>query len=99
VLSYTEEAAVELEEAADHYEAQVPNLGVRFMAAVAVSEEQIELMPDAGSPVSEPDMPKGIRRVRVKRFPFALVYVVEPELVVVAVEHNRRRPGFWLRRV
>jgi hypothetical protein len=34
------------------------------------------------------------------RFPFALPYLVLEELVVVlAIAHVRRRPGYWLKRV
>lgn len=36
----------------------------------------------------------------MERFPFALPYLVLEELVVVlAVAHVRRRPGYWLQRV
>ncbi len=35
----------------------------------------------------------------VRRFPFAILYRVEPErIVVVAVMHLRREPGYWRRR-
>jgi hypothetical protein len=35
-----------------------------------------------------------------RRFPFHLVYVEEPAGVpVVAVAHDRRRPGYWRRRL
>jgi len=40
-------------------------------------------------------------RVRVlRRFPFSVIYAVVPDMVVViAVAHHQRRPGYWLRRV
>jgi len=32
----------------------------------------------------------------VRRFPFGILYRIEPEqIVVVAVMHLRRRPGYW----
>jgi hypothetical protein len=40
------------------------------------------------------------RYVRVKGFPYRLIYRQEDALTafVVAVAHDRRRPGYWLRR-
>ncbi len=36
----------------------------------------------------------------MERFPFALPYLMLEELVVVlAVAHVRRRPGYWFQRV
>ena len=39
-------------------------------------------------------------RVRVlHRFPFSIIYAVDAKtIVVIAVAHHRRRPGYWLRR-
>ena len=35
----------------------------------------------------------------LRRFPFAIGYVVEDDTVtVLAIAHLRRRPGYWLRR-
>jgi toxin ParE1/3/4 len=42
----------------------------------------------------------GVRRFVMSRFPFALPYlVIEEQVVVLAVAHLRRRPGYWLRRI
>jgi toxin ParE1/3/4 len=39
------------------------------------------------------------RRARLNRFPYAVVYRVLPdEIVVVAVQHLKRRPDAWKRR-
>jgi plasmid stabilization system protein ParE len=41
----------------------------------------------------------GIRRVLFDRFPFQLVYRVRlDEVIIIAVAHARRRPGYWLGR-
>jgi plasmid stabilization system protein ParE len=40
------------------------------------------------------------KRWRIKRFPFQVVYLVaSPDIVVVAVAHDKRRPGYWVTRV
>jgi plasmid stabilization system protein ParE len=39
------------------------------------------------------------RECSLKRFPFRIVYRIEPEqILVVAVAHASRRPGYWKRR-
>ena len=43
---------------------------------------------------------KGTRGMRVKGFPFNLVYRVEAErILIVAVSPHRRRPNYWAARV
>lgn len=43
----------------------------------------------------------GIRRLPFRKFPYSLIYsVVEPgHALVLAVAHQRRRPGYWRRRL
>jgi toxin ParE1/3/4 len=83
--------------AAKFYESQAAGLGEDFLAE---AERILELV--AATP--EPGMPyvggENTRRVLLPRFPFAVVYQTEPELIlVVAVAHQRRRPGYWRDRV
>ena len=36
------------------------------------------------------------RRFPLRRFPYSIVYQVKPEEVrVIAIAHQRRRPGYW----
>lgn len=38
----------------------------------------------------------GTRRLLLRRFPFDVVYIIENEkLVLVALAHHRRKPGYW----
>jgi hypothetical protein len=49
------------------------------------------LMPEAGSPG-----PTDTRRLRLHGFPHALVYRVRtPVVLVLAIAHERRDPGYW----
>ena len=51
--------------------------------------------PLTGSPAS-----KSTRRVFVKNFPFAVVYRLDAEgIVVFAVAHHSRKPEYWQPRV
>ena len=39
------------------------------------------------------------RRRVLRRFPYSLFYVVSTEIVIVAVAHHSRRPGYWSSRL
>jgi toxin ParE1/3/4 len=85
------DADAELEEAALHYEARMAGLGKSFAAEVERTIALVREFPEAGSSVA----PKR-RRVLVARFPYSIVYRQEPNsIVIVAVAHQRRRPGYW----
>jgi hypothetical protein len=41
----------------------------------------------------------GIRSKRLEAFPFSVLYSIEEEeIVVVAVAHDKRKPGYWMKR-
>jgi hypothetical protein len=50
----------------------------------------------ASHPKAAPKVKQDIRRRLLKRFPFGILYVATvDEIVVPAVMHLRRRPGYW----
>ena len=88
------EAKADLVEAFDWYENQRPGLGSEYLAEVASVLEDIERNPEAYAIVQGQT-----RRALVRRFPYAVFYVVDPELVAVtAVMHGRRDPRRWQER-
>jgi hypothetical protein len=51
------------------------------------------------SPERWPAYLKGTQRLRLRRFPYSVVYRVEiRSVLVVAVAHERRQPGYWATR-
>ncbi|MCB9763899.1 MAG: type II toxin-antitoxin system RelE/ParE family toxin [Alphaproteobacteria bacterium] len=74
-------------------------MGDRFLSDLVDAIELVEQFPEAGGPWLLGMLPDGIRRVRLKRFPYLLVYVTDPRLVAVAIAHERREPGYWLPRL
>lgn len=41
-----------------------------------------------------------IRTIRIKRYPYSLIYLIHPDaIIIVAVAHSKRRPGYWSRRL
>ena len=90
-IIFLEPATEEMIEAALWYEGKAPGLGPDFLAEVQHATDQIASVPQAGAFADEQT-----RRRMVRRFPFAILYRAEPDrIVVVAVMHLRRKPGYW----
>lgn len=67
----------------------------RFTAAFDEAVARVGAHP-AGWP---PDA-HGTRACRLRKFPYRLVYVEQPtRVLVLAVPHNSRRPGYWRQRL
>ena len=73
-------------------------LGREFVRQVRLVLERISEWPESGSPEEKEE--KEIRRASLRRFPITIVYRRGPEVVeIVAVMHQRQRPGYWRNRV
>ena len=94
-LSFQRLAAGELRAAHAWYAARDPAVAARFLHNVDQSAGRIVADPD-----SHPIDRKHFRWVRVRRFPYVLIFEhQEPgRVLVVAVAHTSRRPGYWRRR-
>ena len=99
MIEFLEAAEEEFLEAIDRYEEKQEGLGARFLAAVERASDRLEDWPHIGPVWTYSEVPEGVRRLSLQTFPYHLVYVVEPRLVVVAVAHMRRRPGYWRTRL
>ena len=54
----------------------------------------------AQAPHRWPKYLHGTRRFVLDRFPFSVIYLDDPDLVtIIAVAHNKRKPGYWKHRV
>ena len=70
-------------------------LGDEFVSEVEAAVQRALAAPDTGSPHLF-----GTRRMLVNRFHFDVVYVTrEPVVVIIAVADQRRKPGYWRRRL
>ena len=85
-------AQTELEAAAVWYAAEgSAAAALRWLLAFERAARLLAAFPLIGTPA-----PHAIRLLRIRRFPYALVYRVDAdELLVVAVAHDRRAPGYW----
>jgi toxin ParE2 len=84
-------AEIELDEAIHWYESQAPGLGDTFLIEVLSAVDRISIFPDAWHPLDV-----DVRRCRLSRFPYGLIYAVdEGDILVLAVAHLHRRPDYW----
>jgi plasmid stabilization system protein ParE len=85
------EAEADIAEAFAWYEAQRPGLGTEFKAALVDLLQTIE-----DAPERVPVIRGRTRRALLRRFPFGVFYVLDPELIAVtACLHGRRNPRRW----
>ena len=92
----SEPASDEFSEAVRWYEARRSGLGGEFFDAVAATLSLIETNPEIGTTISTDGQ---TRRALVARFPYQVVYRLRPtEMVIVAIAHLKRRPGYWKNR-
>lgn len=87
-------ARLEIEEASLWYEDRVSGLGLRFLSEIDECLESI-----LASPNPYPVVHRDVHRALLKRFPYAVFFVVRGEVVtVIGCIHTRRHPRRWQRR-
>ena len=89
------EARAELRESRKWYYERSPLSATAFAHAVDNAVSRI-----VGAPTQYPLADHGTRKLVLQRFPFNIFYLPgESEIVIVAVAHQKRRPGYWSSRV
>ena len=89
-------AAEEATGAAAWYEKERPGLGAEFGHAVDAALDLLEQ--DVVPLTSVPGVAgtRGVKRLMLRRFPYALIVRErDAEIVVIAFAHHARRPGYW----
>ena len=88
-------AGAELDEAVAHYNGLAPGLGRELVIEVRQGLALMVEFPDAWHKLG----PR-VRRFRLKRFPYGVIYAALPsEIVVIALMNLRRKPGYWKNRL
>jgi toxin ParE1/3/4 len=94
-LDFHPEALLEFEEAVEFYNERGRDLGRRFAREVRVTIGKIETTPERWRMIES-----DVRRCLVRVFPYAVLYTVERDFILIlAVMHTRRQPGYWRRRL
>ena len=92
---FLEEADAEFQEHISYYDQQASGLGDRFIEDVDRLIRIIRRWPESGVRVA-----KNVRKRVLRVFKFGILYVDEPdEIIIVAIAHHKRRPGYWRKRL
>ena len=84
-------AGADIEDSFSWYERQRSGLGDEFLVAVQSALKDI-----VAHPTRYPVLYRNTRRMLVRRFPYAILYRVYAEvIVVIACMHGRRDPRRW----
>lgn len=88
-------AQKELDDAIEYYNVESPGLGDQFLIEVLAGFDRIKQFPHAWHPYTE-----NTRRCQTRRFPYGITYqILESEVLIIAVAHMHRRPGYWRDRI
>ncbi len=94
-LHFLEPAEEEMLNAAFFYESQAKNLGLDFLRIIGNTLKDI-----SKNPLQWPIIDCGVRRRLINRFPYAILYRLDGnQIVIVAIMHLHRRPNYWLKRL
>lgn len=89
------EALAEYREAALWYANREKPLGAKFLTTVEEAIQRVVEAPTRWRVVDE-----DVRRCLAHVFPYAILYTIEADFIlIVAVMHCSREPGYWHRRL
>lgn len=90
-VRFHDEARLELVEQVSYYEDAQSGLGQRFATEIESAVSLAASHPSVGLKHRH-----GTYRVFTRRFPFSIVYTIQDsEIVVLAIAHFKRKPGYW----
>lgn len=94
-FEFQKEALEEYRQAAQWYGNREAQLALRFVGEVESAIRRVLDAPTSGRAIEE-----DVRRCLTHVFPYAILYTIEPEFVlIVAVMHCGREPGYWKERL
>lgn len=94
-VQLSDEAAVEFGEVFDRLQATNLTAAQSFTSDFEQARSLLLQFPECGTPVGS-----GVRRLRLRRHPFNLIYRVEGEFIrLYAIAHHKRKPDYWRDRV
>jgi toxin ParE1/3/4 len=88
-------AEADVRDAAFWYEGKRTGLGAELTLELDALYERI-----VENPKQFPEVDEGVRRALVRRFPYAVYFVIREDApIVIAVLHQHRAPEAWRRRL
>lgn len=93
-IRFAEDAETEFLAAIAYYDEVNVGLGDELLSELTDALALLGEKPLLGAPYE-----LDTRRLVLNRFPYSIVYVFETdEVVVLAIAHHRRHPGYWFER-
>lgn len=90
-FAFHPEALAEYEEAARYYARCRPQLDWRFVTAIEATIDRMLNAPERW-PLLEDD----VRACKAEVFPYAVLFTIEKDFIlIIAVMHCHREPGYW----
>ena len=94
-IAYHEAAEGELLRGIGYLESRAAGLGRRFFTEIQRAEKLIMEFPESAAEIAP-----AIRKRVLRKFRYSLIYTIEEDsLLILAVAHHRRRPGYWIERL
>ena len=88
-------AETEVDEAIAYLDERREGLGDRFEQDLLSTVNFVTAHPLAGKRLSE-----HVRKFPLRKFKYNIIYIAEEEVIlIVAVAHHKRRPGYWVARL
>ncbi len=88
-------AELEVDEAVAYFDIQRDGLGDRFEQDLQNTVVFVTAHPQSGRVITG-----RVRKFRLRTFRYNVIYAIDgDEVIIVAVAHHRRRPGYWQARL
>ncbi len=88
------EALTEYAEAVEYYLHKNPKIAQAFIDAIEETIYRIRETPTRYSILDE-----DIRRCLTRKFPYSVLYTIEQDsILILAIMHSSRKPGYWKNR-
>ncbi len=95
IIEFLDEAEQELFEVAHWYESKEAGLGIRFRDEVFHILDRI-----VDNPLLWRERAGGYRRVNCPIFPYYIPFFIRGnKIIIAAIAHDHRKPGYWKTRV
>ncbi len=91
------EAEEEMNFSAQYYNQQLSGLGFDFLEEIEKSLLVINKNPERW-----PSYETDIHKYNTRRFPYSIFYVFEKDedkIIIIAISHQKRKPGYWKERI
>ncbi len=95
-VRYISPSEVELDEAVEYYNYELPGLGHRFITEINNATEKIVRFPNAWTRVGN-----YTRRCLLKKFPYAIFYTIDTneDILILAIANLHRDPVYYKDRI